>query len=188
MRGKGSLVLPTAAFSGITPAYAGKRVPEELGRAAHQDHPRVCGEKCRWQGQDKRQAGSPPRMRGKGHIGHSRTRQKRITPAYAGKRPATSPRSARQTDHPRVCGEKWTPCKQCMTLLGSPPRMRGKVSQCPASRAGPGITPAYAGKRAGLAGLALSHRDHPRVCGEKVCKEIAPLSGWGSPPRMRGKD
>ena len=29
--------------------------------------------------------------------------------------------------------------------------------------------------------------DHPRVCGEKLTKEMADLADWGSPPRVRGK-
>ena len=30
-------------------------------------------------------------------------------------------------------------------------------------------------------------RDHPRACGEKPVQRIREISGWGSPPRMRGK-
>ena len=53
-------------------------------------------------------------------------------------------------------------------LLGSPPRMRGKVEILEANKPYMGITPAYAGKR-GLLGLFDPHEwDHPRVCGEKI--------------------
>ena len=65
--------------------------------------------------------------------------------------------------------------------------MRGKALVFAAEKVKLGITPAYAGKRAAFGPLFCALRDHPRVCGEKVCKEIAPLSVWGSPPRMRGK-
>ena len=45
MRGKGTVgALPTVT-SGITPAYAGKRVLQPDRSIPRQDHPRVCGEK-----------------------------------------------------------------------------------------------------------------------------------------------
>ena len=73
------------------------------------------------------------------------------------------------------------------SLMGSPPRMRGKVAYTDLQRPSPGITPAYAGKSL----LKLLHhvglRDHPRVCGEKAYSLVINGSEWGSPPRMRGK-
>ena len=65
--------------------------------------------------------------------------------------------------------------------------MRGKVLPRLLFLACIGITPACAGKRGHGRQSGRSAGDHPRVCGEKVCKEIAPLSVWGSPPRVRGK-
>ena len=52
---------------------------------------------------------------------------------------------------------------------------------------GRGITPAWAGKSAVTVWTTTSHRDHPRVGGEK--SRVAPRSdpGTGSPPRGRGK-
>ena len=49
------------------------------------------------------------------------------------------------------------------------------------------ITPAYAGKRDGMANFSASFRDHPRLCGEKLFafQRCQPLGG--SPPPMRGK-
>ena len=50
-----------------------------------------------------------------------------------------------------------------------------------------GITLAYAGKSR-VAALRLTlHRDHPRVCGEKLHIQIYNVHLLGSPPRMRGK-
>ena len=106
-------------------------------------------------------------MRGKGQVVSQLVALTRITPAYAGKRASAAQISALLKDHPRVCGEKRLLHGGCIGLVGSPPRMRGKVCQ-------------EATKR-------RERRDHPRVCGEK--------SGWallrrfllGSPPRMRGK-
>ena len=90
-------------------------------------------------------------------------------------------------DHPRVCGEKTGPGLLCPLCPGSPPRMRGKVTQnsplCPWA----GITPAYAGKSRPSLSLGGTLWDHPRVCGEKHAVPVSLMWSAGSPPRMRGK-
>ena len=65
--------------------------------------------------------------------------------------------------------------------------MRGKVLLIPDTLTHNGITPAYAGKRAGGVKWRLMSEDHPRLCGEKdtVCHCLLPAEG--SPPPMRGK-
>ena len=49
------------------------------------------------------------------------------------------------------------------------------------------ITPAYAGKSARNSAVSVSHRDHPRLCGEKLLGDCEPAADRGSPPPMRGK-
>ena len=51
---------------------------------------------------------------------------------------------------------------------GSPPRVRGKVSEALKRGKEVGITPARAGKRVGLSKPRASGWDHPRACGEKL--------------------
>ena len=112
----------------------------------------------------------------------------RITPAYAGKsRPDTHWRMLSE-DHPRVCGEKNGLGAADRSRPGSPPRMRGK--ECCQSCAQPfcGITPAYAGKSWFWYSYHRKVWDHPRVCGEKSKVWRGSVKGWGSPPRMRGKE
>ena len=92
----------------------------------------------------------------------------RITPAYAGKSLCIPVDFFIEGDHPRVCGEKAGPRFLRCCLLGSPPRMRGKV-------------------RLTVQGL-LPPQDHPRVCGEKDFVKHCEDFPQGSPPRMRGKD
>ena len=70
-----------------------------------------------------------------------------ITPAYAGKRKTARLHTLAQKDHPRVCGEKFYVDEVLPGDTGSPPRMRGKVSELVNGRTCYGITPAYAGKR-----------------------------------------
>ena len=173
---------------GSPPRVRGK-VRRVLGKlAASVDHPRVCGEKdcsapCahgRW--------GSPPRVRGKERCGRANRMSKGITPACAGKSIKKSVKLQKGGDHPRVCGEKSKTQPDCLYPVGSPPRMRGKVKVQVANKLVAGITPAYAGKRAGRCPDGCTPWDHPRVCGEKCSSVRSASHRRGSPPRMRGKD
>ena len=126
-------------------------------------------------------------MRGKGRRTQLVQQVVGITPAYAGKRAKRSGLKVAPRDHPRVCGEKHIEQIPQFLPMGSPPRMRGKGSRVIRALRVSGITPAYAGKRAGLALLLPLAGDHPRVCGEKSQKPPGIWAGEGSPPRMRGK-
>ena len=130
---------------------------------------------------------SPPRMRGKDTIITELANVLRITPACAGKSRCAWLAACHRRDHPRVCGEKsWTPAL-CAGGQGSPPRVRGKVTQHLLPALCCGITPACAGKRCRPEYRNGGNQDHPRVCGEKLvpCRCCCPV--WGSPPRVRGK-
>ena len=65
--------------------------------------------------------------------------------------------------------------------------MRGKALSGNVASDTNRITPAYAGKSPVVAAGEATHKDHPRLCGEK-CRQ---LDLWsmpeGSPPPMRGK-
>ena len=86
MRGKEMQVKQQPKFSGITPAYAGKRKALFGLDCSTQDHPRVCGEKFHYLYYYVYNKGSPPRMRGKDVKQAIHIMMQRITPAYAGKR------------------------------------------------------------------------------------------------------
>ena len=107
-------------------------------------------------------------MRGKDHPQTGSRTCRRITPAYAGKRPrggGTPP------DPP-----------------GSPPPMRGKELHGADSTCWIRITPAYAGKSRHLLKSVQMFWDHPRLCGEKLDFIFEYGFHLGSPPPMRGKD
>ena len=188
MRGKASSKYHPDKGARITPAYAGKRLCFNLNSTTRRDHPRVCGEKSVPAWHSWYAPGSPPRMRGKVYSGERYEKYNRITPAYAGKRPAASAPVWGQRDHPRVCGEKKASVITQADRLGSPPRMRGKASSPSRWIRGTRITPAYAGKRIGLSVFELYLWDHPRVCGEKASDTHTDCKASGSPPRMRGKE
>ena len=65
--------------------------------------------------------------------------------------------------------------------------MRGKAYDRKQLGNSAGITPACAGKSLCGRCTRRGSRDHPRVCGEKVIAVGKKKSGWGSPPRVRGK-
>ena len=90
-------------------------------------------------------------------------------------------------DHPRVCGEKYGGAQGLLEIMGSPPRMRGKVIVCVMTSGGHRITPAYAGKRTYNADKRRAGEDHPRVCGEKLKVSVRKCFGTGITPAYAGK-
>ena len=90
--------------------------------------------------------GSPPRVRGKPVPFLVTFAVKGITPACAGKTDAISDYSIVLRDHPRVCGENISFHFSLQSARGSPPRVRGKLSDRSYSNWKPRITPACAGK------------------------------------------
>ena len=85
MRGKGANIFIASAYSGITPAYAGKSLLNTDNTTAARDHPRACGEKPPSCPEMSTNEGSPPRMRGKAQGQVMAGFAFGITPAYAGK-------------------------------------------------------------------------------------------------------
>ena len=113
----------------ITPAYAGKRWANLVSPLSSRDHPRLCGEKHVSTAILLGSRGSPPPMRGKVGNGMEPDFVHGITPAYAGKSSVLWNREWKRKDHPRLCGEKRCSTKHRSDATGSPPPMRGKVSE-----------------------------------------------------------
>ena len=72
-------------------------------------------------------------------------------------------------------------------MVGSPPRMRGKLFAGVNGVSASGITPADAGKTCNRENLIKQREDHPRGCGENKNEKGGTYERKGSPPRMRGK-
>ena len=127
-RGRGKVFFRKTAQMAhrITPAWAGKSCTEKLWLILYEDHPRVGGEKRLRCVVVFNVFGSPPRGRGKVHVGNDAQAQDRITPAWAGKSKITTVDDLLNRDHPRVGGEKPTSSAHCQGPSGSPPRGRGK--------------------------------------------------------------
>ena len=167
-RGKVAALGGVGRRLGITPACAGKSILIDLGGAPGRDHPRVCGEKGGGAGIEGCALGSPPRVRGKVVCVVSVSDFEGITPACAGKSYQVYGMLQNGKDHPRVCGEKHLGAFGIKPHGGSPPRVRGKVTNFLLEPNTAGITPACAGKREEDEVQDKMKEDHPRVCGEKV--------------------
>ena len=127
MRGKPAEVSQFSIYDGITPADAGKTTHRGLMTKKFEDHPRGCGENAKTVYILKMQQGSPPRMRGKPADFDAAMDVNGITPADAGKTIVYTVNAAHAWDHPRGCGENLTNSDLQPNMLGSPPRMRGKL-------------------------------------------------------------
>ena len=66
-----------------------------------------------------------------------------------------------------MCGEKSRITVHLDSIMGSPPRVRGKEDEPQFIADFLRITPACAGKSLLLRVSKCTHEDHPRVCGEK---------------------
>ena len=86
----------------------------------------MCGEKVVIRDDRRLQAGSPPRVRGKGALYKLKPFRTGITPACAGKSVPFGGGWFIMGDHPRVCGEKSHFEPHYKISSGSPPRVRGK--------------------------------------------------------------
>ena len=156
----------------ITPAWAGKSIRASRCSFGIEDHPRVGGEKFFKNFISLGQKGSPPRGRGKVDAMERAIVGTRITPAWAGKSRTSAVWRNWIWDHPRVGGEKRKGVILWHGEAGSPPRGRGKDDLPADLSGGAGITPAWAGKSSFPPDRSVTLWDHPRVGGEKTCREL----------------
>ena len=166
-RGKVCTCCCASPLARITPAWAGKSAALPSAPSGPRDHPRMGGEKCPAERAGEICAGSPPHGRGKERDCPPVSGFYRITPAWAGKRPAFVVRFN--------------------SGIGSPPHGRGKVRSVPLRPGAIRITPAWAGKSLSRYLAAAAGRDHPRMGGEKRYFRRQQFCIQGSPPHGRGK-
>ena len=187
MRGKLTSLRAESTALRITPAGAGKTLPRPTSSATFWDHPRRCGENLKVYQNTATTAGSPPQVRGKLDDIPAKQRERRITPAGAGKTALWISRSSRRKDHPRRCGENAVRTANLRHRRGSPPQVRGKLCRCLGTNPCKGITPAGAGKTYDNTVKTEPREDHPRRCGENLLYLNYENLQVGSPPQVRGK-
>ena len=152
--------------AGIIPAYAGNTLFCSTIAAFTGDHPRICGEHHRRDG-EMRHAGG-------------------IIPAYAGNTTNYEECRSRSRDHPRICGEHKILATSLGSKRGSSPHMRGTLACIALIRDSWGIIPAYAGNTPTRIPSVTVTRDHPRICGEHLPDTLTTSTPKGSSPHMRG--
>ena len=177
------------SFSGSSPRMRGKRSPSCLAasRPDSPDHPRACGANSFTPAFNWPSTGSSPRMRGKLREPLRVLHDIRIIPAHAGQTSwAVSVRYA-FADHPRACGANLPEAYLVRDVLGSSPRMRGKLPLLQHVLHGERIIPAHAGQTHHRSCPVICYTDHPRACGANVRHRRSRPRQNGSSPRMRGK-
>ena len=168
------------------PACAGNGDPPALRTSRLAVHPRVCGERLVFEGQDGLDGGSSPRVRGTVRGQYGSSGPGRFIPACAGNG-AFSPCSTTEPSvHPRVCGERDRGRPVDLLDDGSSPRVRG-TGRSRSTRPGHSrFIPACAGNGARGSLRRRSPSVHPRVCGERVSEHWNRTVIDGSSPRVRG--
>ena len=130
----------------IIPARAGQTVTGVSIRSPPPDHPRACGANCTRTVSHASRTGSSPRVRGK-LLGRKATGGlHRIIPARAGQTPFEGRKYSFRPDHPRACGANPRPVEASSSLIGSSPRVRGKLHVPTAGCGVRRIIPARAGQ------------------------------------------
>ena len=187
VRGKAGSCAVLSVVYRIIPACAGKSITVWTTLTTQKDHPRVCGEKHEGDVISKAHELSSPRVRGKVSLEMRAFDLHRIIPACAGKRARDYGLKDTGEDHPRVCVEKEFVTPLDSMMLGSSPRVRGKVLSAAPVSVPVHIIPACAGKSCTCAVCCGCCWDHPRVCGEKCSSSRISFRCSGSSPRVRGK-
>ena len=146
----------------------------------------MCGEHDTTCTRSPRDTGSSPHVRGAHSTRPSAHCRTGIIPACAGSTLKVSGRLRFAWDYPRMCGEHIVANRNCGSVQGSSPHVRGARAGR-ARPAGPsGIIPACAGStdRVGAAGSLVG--DHPRMCGEHITPNPFANAVLGSSPHVRG--
>ena len=152
----------------IIPARAGQTRTSCLRAQWPTDHPRACGANFLPTVLIQNKSGSSPRVRGKRTRVRRQDQGRRIIPARAGQTPRPIGRRTWYQDHPRACGAN-EGCRQGgVRLLGSSPRVRGKLYHVSPVMVGIRIIPARAGQTRPPCMWFDARADHPRACGANV--------------------
>ena len=128
MRGKPAEAVGEDDAERIIPAHAGQTWLYRRMVSSSPDHPRACGANCGNLPRIAATSGSSPRMRGKRIFRCGLLCVCRIIPAHAGQTLRWLSGSLRSPDHPRACGANTRGGYLSNPLVGSSPRMRGKLT------------------------------------------------------------
>ena len=131
----------------------------------------------------------------------------RDTPTCVGKRICKSFLSVGLGGHPHVCGEEFIFWRASASILGTPPRVWGRVYKVTKQSSNEGTpprvwgrvlepsldcmsfgdTPTCVGKRIFEVFKRHGRKGHPHVCGEELLRRLHGLTAGGTPPRVWGR-
>ena len=186
MRGAPERFEAFARAVGIIPACAGSTTSIGHNWTGMWDHPRMCGEHVVLPPFFWTVSGSSPHVRGALARRFASGSATGIIPACAGSTLKVSGRLRFAWDYPRMCGEHIVANRNCGSVQGSSPHVRGARAGR-ARPAGPsGIIPACAGSTLTPATSRCTSGDHPRMCGEHPASKDWNRKRVGSSPHVRG--
>ena len=146
----------------------------------------MCGEHDTTCTRSPRDTGSSPHVRGAHSTRPSAHCRTGIIPACAGSTLKVSGRLRFAWDYPRMCGEHIVANRNCGSVQGSSPHVRGaRRPRQPGIRPN-GIIPACAGSTQVRLRRRPWTEDHPRMCGEHRSGFNALFFLTGSSPHVRG--
>ena len=145
MRGKRPQPLHDTFRVRIIPARAGQTNSNSMWQREYADHPRACGANSSLRDEEPADT--------------------RIIPARAGQTVLFCPQFVHLPDHPRACGANADIGVSTWGMIGSSPRVRGKLLATDVVLHGGRIIPARAGQTRRRLDQSESGSDHPRACG-----------------------
>ena len=151
------------------------------------DHPHACGDKRSIRSSYISGKGSSPRMWGQVCSSRRFIVRDRIIPTHVGTSFHITFTKLSYKDHPHACGDKLIRSTNCVTVIGSSPRMWGQVNNSIFSIFYLRIIPTHVGTSSMMLANANLVRDHPHACGDKVILDFPEIQNEGSSPRMWGQ-
>ena len=182
-RAQGAINGPNGRF---IPACAGNAETPRTWTTSSTVYPRMRGERTACSAPGLSSHGSSPHTRGTRHYRGAHATTPRFIPAYAGNARSTAGRDSQSTVHPRIRGERATPCVNPMFSHGSSPHARGTPRDCGPTGAAPRFIPACAGNAPRVSRRSRVSAVHPRMRGERNFVHTVTETKPGSSPHARG--
>ena len=174
LRGTVSVQAFAFPFSRFIPAPAGNGFTDSVKDTGRPVHPRACGERCHRDAHEHSQHGSSPRLRGTVQTMVLPNGLRRFIPAPAGNGVSTGIRYPTGAVHPRACGERLQSALLDSSQLGSSPRLRGTGENLSPGSSSARFIPAPAGNGCPRPHQIRRTPVHPRACGERSIRRMAP--------------
>ena len=171
----------------FTPTGVGKTAAKTITMRLTSVHPHGCGEDLLRALQKLQPIGSPPRVWGRLDAPYRPRPARWFTPTGVGKTGFRRATGGRPQVHPHGCGEDSCRRWRHAILLGSPPRVWGRLQDREDGGDCDRFTPTGVGKTMTGSGVATTPKVHPHGCGEDEWEHNHRKLGKGSPPRVWGR-